>query len=91
MGPEENAATATVLSEKLPSHSIEEHCMSAIVGLYTFNQQPVMTADLVRMGDRLTAYGPDRAGSWQQGEVGLAQRQMIITPEDLVTRQFQRK
>ena len=65
--------------------------MSAIVGLYTFNQQPVMTADLVRMGDRLTAYGPDRAGSWQQGEVGLAQRQMIITPEDLVTRQFQRK
>jgi asparagine synthase (glutamine-hydrolysing) len=61
--------------------------MSAIVGLYTFNQQPVMTADLVRMGDRLTAYGPDRAGSWQQGEVGLAQRQMIITPEDQYERQ----
>lgn len=61
--------------------------MSAIVGLYYFDQQSVMTAELVRMRDRLTAHGPDSAGCWQAGPVGLAQRQMIITPEDRYERQ----
>lgn len=61
--------------------------MSAIVGLYYFDQQAVMAADLVHMHDRLTAHGPDSAGCWQQGPVGLAQRQMIITPEDQYERQ----
>ena len=61
--------------------------MSAIVGLYYFDRQDVTAEVLVCMGDRLTAHGPDRAGCWQQGPVGLAQRQLIITPEDRYERQ----
>ena len=61
--------------------------MSAIVGLYHFDQQGVTAEALVCMRDQLTAHGPDGAGCWQQGPVGLAQRQMIITPEDRYERQ----
>ncbi|MBX3015905.1 MAG: hypothetical protein KF832_30575 [Caldilineaceae bacterium] len=39
------------------------------------------------MSTRLAAHGPDGANSWQQGHIGLAQRQMIITPEDQYERQ----
>ena len=61
--------------------------MSAIVGLYFLDDQPVTATDLVRMGERLAAHGPDRANHWQQGSIGLAQRQMVITPEDRYERQ----
>ena len=64
-----------------------EKFMSAIVGLFFLDDQPVTPTDLVRMGTRLAAYGPDGAGSWQQGAIGLAQRQLVITPEDRYERQ----
>ncbi len=59
-----------------------EKFMSAIVGLYYLDDQPVNQAELRQMSERLAAHGPDRAGCWQQGAIGLAQRQLITTPED---------
>ncbi len=56
--------------------------MSAIVGLYFFKNEPVLTEQLTQMSTSLAAHGPDRSGTWQQEAVGLAQRQMVITPED---------
>jgi len=61
--------------------------MSAIVGLYYLNEQPVEQAELAAMSQRVAIYGPDRSGSWRQGAVGLAQRQLVITPEDGAERQ----
>lgn len=56
--------------------------MSAIVGLYFLENEPIPPEQLTQMSTSLAAHGPDRAGAWQQGAVGLAQRQMVITPED---------
>jgi asparagine synthase (glutamine-hydrolysing) len=61
--------------------------MSAIVGFYSFDHQPVVVEDLKWMSARLAAHGPDGDGIWHQGSVGLAQRQMVITPEDQYERQ----
>lgn len=61
--------------------------MSAIVGLYYLNEQPVNQAELAAMSHRLAAHGADQAGCWRQGAVGLAQRQMVITPEDCAEQQ----
>ncbi|HKA54197.1 MAG TPA: asparagine synthase-related protein [Candidatus Binatia bacterium] len=56
--------------------------MSAIAGLLHFHDQPVAAADLERMSEALAAHGPDRAGLWTHGSIGLAQRLMCVTPED---------
>ena len=56
--------------------------MSAIVGLYYRDGRPVSRADVEHMSACLTAHGPDSAGCWQQNDMGLAQRQMVITAED---------
>lgn len=61
--------------------------MSAILGLHYFDQRPVTSEELMRMSAPLAAHGPDRVGYWQEGAIGLAQRQMIITPEDRYERQ----
>ncbi|MBX3016077.1 MAG: hypothetical protein KF832_31435 [Caldilineaceae bacterium] len=56
--------------------------MSAIAGLYCFDQQPVSAEWLTAMQERLWGYGPDGGGIWHQGAVGLGQCQLTITPED---------
>ncbi len=61
--------------------------MSAIIGLYQVEGRPVTPEALRRMYASVTAHGPDRIGCWHQGAVGLAQCQMIITPEDQYERQ----
>ncbi|MFN8490876.1 MAG: asparagine synthase-related protein [Caldilineaceae bacterium] len=61
--------------------------MSAITGLYFLENEPVPPEQPTQMSASLTAHGPDRADAWQQGAVGLAQRQMVITPEDRYERQ----
>lgn len=65
--------------------------MSAIAGLYYFDQhfdqQMVTTEALMSMCERLAAHGPDSTNCWQQSNVGVAQCQMIITPEDRYERQ----
>ncbi|HEV8711261.1 MAG TPA: hypothetical protein VGX03_00330 [Candidatus Binatia bacterium] len=56
--------------------------MSAITGLFHFNNQLVTTADLERMNETLAAHGPDGSGLWRHGPIGLAQRLRCVTQED---------
>jgi len=57
--------------------------MSAIVGLYRRNGQPADRADLERMAESLAHRGPDAAGLWNNGPVGLGHRMLWTTPESL--------
>lgn len=55
--------------------------MSAIAGLYRRDGRPVDRAELERMTARLAHRGPDAAGAWIQGPVGLGHRMLWTTPE----------
>src|SRR6267142_1308347 len=57
--------------------------MSAIVGFYGRDGQPVDRADLERMTASLAHRGPDAAGVWNNGPVGLGHRMLWTTPESL--------
>ena len=57
--------------------------MSAIAGMFFFDDQPVDRAHLVRMAETLAPWGPDRAGFWNAGHVGMAHRMLWTTPESL--------
>ena len=57
--------------------------MSAIVGFYGRDGQPVDRADLERMTESLAHRGPDGAGVWHIGPVGLGHRMLWTTPESL--------
>ena len=57
--------------------------MSAIVGLYRRNGQPADRADLERMTETLAHRGPDAAGLWNSGPVGMGHRMLWTTPESL--------
>jgi len=57
--------------------------MSAIVGLYSLDGQPVNRGDLERMVDTVAHRGPDAAGVWNRGSIGLGQRMLWTTPESL--------
>lgn len=61
--------------------------MSAIVGVYKVNGQPVDPTHVARMLGTLTHRGPDGCGSWVQGAVGLGHRMLHTTPESLHERQ----
>jgi asparagine synthase (glutamine-hydrolysing) len=61
--------------------------MSAIFGLLHLNEKPVIPDDLKRMNAALAAHGADGGGIWTQGNLGLGQRLMRFTPEDLFERQ----
>ena len=55
--------------------------MSGIAGLWNRDGQPVGKALLVRLGERLAHRGPDAAGLWRDGPMGLACRLFRVTPE----------
>ena len=57
--------------------------MSAIAGIYYPDGQPVNRADLERMIETLAHRGPDGAGVWSEGSVGLGHRMLWTTPESL--------
>src|SRR2546423_129320 len=57
--------------------------MSAIVGLYCRDGQPVDRASLDRMTESLAHRGPDAAGVWSNGPIGLGHRMLWTTPESL--------
>ena len=57
--------------------------MSAIVGIYCLDGQPVDRADLGRMVETLAHRGPDGEGAWRRGPVGLGHRLLWTTPESL--------
>lgn len=61
--------------------------MSAIFGLVNPTGEAVAKHDLDRMSAALALNGPDGGGIWTQGHVGLGQRLMCFTSEDLFERQ----
>ena len=61
--------------------------MSGIVGLFYLDGRPVDPVDLGKMTDILAHRGPDDAGIWYSGPVGLGHRMLWTTPESLQERQ----
>lgn len=57
--------------------------MSAIVGIYHLDGRPVDRTDLERMTATLIHRGPDGAGVWHEGAIGLGHRMLWTTPESL--------
>lgn len=55
--------------------------MSAIVGLYQVDGQPVERGDLKRMVESLAHRGSDGTGIWTRGPVGLGHRMLLTSPE----------
>ncbi|KPL12123.1 asparagine synthase [candidate division BRC1 bacterium SM23_51] len=55
--------------------------MSAIVGIYCPDGRPVDRSDLDRMVESLAHRGPDAAGAWNEGPVGLGNTLLWTTPE----------
>src|ERR1035441_411165 len=61
--------------------------MSAIFGLMHTDGQSVSPVDLELMDKALSAHGSDGGGIWKNENLGLGQRLMCLTPEDLFERQ----
>lgn len=57
--------------------------MSGITGIYHLDGRPVDPALLRRMTDIIGHRGPDGAGYWLDGPVGLGHRMLHPTPESL--------
>ncbi len=57
--------------------------MSAIAGICCLDGRPVDRADLERMVAILAHRGPDGAGVWSDGRIGLGHRMLWTTPESL--------
>jgi len=57
--------------------------VSGIVGIYFLDGRPVKRAELQGMVDILAHRGPDGAGVWHQGPVGLGHLMLHTTPESL--------
>ncbi|MDH3729105.1 MAG: asparagine synthetase B, partial [Myxococcales bacterium] len=52
--------------------------MCGIVGVWHLDERPVDPAALERMRDTLVHRGPDDAGLWTNGSVGLGHRRLSI-------------
>lgn len=57
--------------------------MSGIVGLYRRDGRPANPAELSAMVNTLAHRGPDGAGQWHAGPVGLGHRLLWTTPESM--------
>ena len=57
--------------------------MSGIAGIYYPDGRPVERTDVEGMVASLAHRGPDSAGVWRNGPVGLAHRMLWTTPESL--------
>ncbi|MEI7815283.1 MAG: hypothetical protein WCJ13_10925, partial [Coriobacteriia bacterium] len=57
--------------------------MTAIVGIYRLDGKTVTPFELQRMTDRLAHRGPDGAGAWHDGAIGLGHCMLWTTPESL--------
>jgi asparagine synthase (glutamine-hydrolysing) len=58
--------------------------MSAIVGLYALNQEPINATYLSAMTTSLSHRGKDAGGIWSEGAIGLGSRMLWTTPESLI-------
>ena len=61
--------------------------MSGIAGILHRSGRPVDRETLIRMTDRLAHRGPDGAGHWDSGPVGLGSRFFWTTPESVGEKQ----
>ena len=61
--------------------------MSGIAGIYNLDGRPANRTLLRRMTDVIAHRGPDRAGHWINGPVGLGHRMLHTTPESLYEKQ----
>jgi asparagine synthase (glutamine-hydrolysing) len=61
--------------------------MSGIAGVYNLDGRPVDAALLRRMTERIAHRGPDGAGYWMDGPIGLGHQMLHTTPEALVEKQ----
>ena len=61
--------------------------MSGIAGIYDLRGEPVDPALVRRMTDAGTHRGPDGAGYWIAGPIGLGHRMLHSTPESLAEKQ----
>ncbi|AFZ00989.1 lasso peptide isopeptide bond-forming cyclase [Calothrix sp. PCC 6303] len=57
--------------------------MSGIMGIHYLDSRPVNQKHLQKMVDILVHRGPDGADIWVDGNVGLAHRMLLTTPESL--------
>jgi asparagine synthase (glutamine-hydrolysing) len=57
--------------------------VSALVGIWYADERLVDLADLERMLASVAHRGPDGAGVWREGSVGLGHRMLWTTPESL--------
>ena len=57
--------------------------MSGLAGIYDFDDRPVSAARLARMTECIVHRGPDRAGQWIDGPLGLAHLALHTTPESI--------
>lgn len=57
--------------------------MSGIAGIYYLDGRPIERAEIERMTSILAHRGPDGAGVWSEGSVGLGHRMLWTTPESL--------
>ncbi|MBE9569429.1 MAG: lasso peptide isopeptide bond-forming cyclase [Proteobacteria bacterium] len=57
--------------------------MSAIIGIYYPDGRPVAENHLKQMVEILAHRGPDGAGVWNRGSVGMGHRMLWTTPESL--------
>ncbi len=57
--------------------------MSGIAGIFYRDGRPVERAEVARMVDAISHRGPDGAGVWVDGSVGLGHRMLHTTPESL--------
>ncbi|MCX7015866.1 MAG: lasso peptide isopeptide bond-forming cyclase [Candidatus Sumerlaeota bacterium] len=55
--------------------------MSAIAGIYNLDGRPAEIDRLAAMGERAGYRGPDGAGRWQEGPIGLEHRLLWTTPQ----------
>ena len=55
--------------------------MSGITGIWNLDGRPLESALLAAMGSRQSHRGPDEAGRWVEGPVGLACQILRVAPE----------
>ena len=56
--------------------------MSGIYGIFRFDGAPAESETLLKMRQAMAYYGPDGGGEWREGQVGLGQLLLRVTPED---------
>jgi asparagine synthase (glutamine-hydrolysing) len=57
--------------------------VSAIAGLWRFDEKPQVAADCAAMLSALQIYGPHRGSQWSDGPLAMGRRLFVTLPEDI--------